>query len=302
MGLTVLAGCASVLDLDSYQIDKTSSPEGGTCGTVPSGDDAIVRACLLLVGCSPFVPRLSLSDCISFSTPRAFGYEKCLVGARTCTDATRCIGVGLIGTECTTSQSARCSGTRALNCADGYFTDCSVVGGTCTTYTASTGLRAGCRVQSSCSAATGARCAGQSLYTCFNGVGIGQVCSNTRSTCATRSGTTTCWDQGEPCSGAPVSCEGNVAAVCGQSGRFTFDCAAMGLECKMSGEEVYCVAPGCEVARVKECKESCSGSTANLCLGGLKRAIDCTRYGLRTCKSFTDSRANGLGSYVACTP
>ncbi len=74
-----------------------------------------------------------------------------------------------------------------------------------------------------------------------------------------------CLADGKPCAaGQPEQCQGEVATGCDGERRFTLDCGALGLACRVfGGKKAFCVAPA-------ECKSgagvSCVGDKATTCI------------------------------------
>jgi hypothetical protein len=139
------------------------------------------------------------------------------------------------------------------------------------------------------------------LYTCHSGVGIGEVCP-TQDVCGAGPAGVGCYAMLPNCSPDGVACAGDVGTLCARGSQVVYHCDAVGLSCQVAGGDVACLAPHCTQADVAACTESCSGATANVCVGGARVPIDCTKYGGFTkCKQLP---ANGFINtpYVECAP
>jgi len=115
-------------------------------------------------------------------------------------------------------------------------------------------------------------------------------------------GNASCFFNTDSCSGADsVSCSGEVATVCSGGSRFKYNCGSVGLACSISGQNEYCLAPGCNAADVSVvCQEGCSadGSRLTFCYGGAPYTVECADYGFKQCASDTDPDSGR--TFAAC--
>ncbi len=159
---------------------------------------------------------------------------------------------------------------------------------------------ADCKVLDSC--VNGSGCQGDIAYTCVNGTGYGMACSNFGAQCDSQNGQPACYLATQSCSGSLTPCTGDTAQVCINGRKQSYDCASVGLGCTSDSSGPYCVAPGCTMTDANNCAESCTGSTAHLCYGGVPYNVDCKTYGFSTCTEHDDKAPpNGIGHYVVCS-
>lgn len=304
-------GCNAILGLNKFEVSggPGGGGQGGTtaCGSQFSANKKIVDSCVLANSCSPFVPTSSISTCISLDVQEALGGTACTATATSCSDVQLCEGYGFTNSsQCPAGQSGwRCDGNIAVNCDQKYFVSCDKRGGTCTMYDSNNDFvpdTAGCLVVDSCTEQDGTTsCQGDTLYTCVGGQGFGAVCTNLSAKCEGQGGQSSCLYAAPACSGQVAPCDGQTAEQCVNGKLLRYDCAAVGLTCDAEPGGPYCVAPGCKLADVKACHESCSGSVLHLCYGGASYKVDCKTYGFSRCRQLTDSTPGGIGSYVTCS-
>ena len=183
-----------------------SAGKGGTAGQGGSGaigptedcdgdplaiDEEVVRACLLQVGCNPFVPSTSLSFCITNQRLNTFPQDDCGTGADGLRGLPRLPRAGLL-------QLGRLHerGARVLRNGDSrrrvrplpYAIDCAQFGGECATYTDDGGAeRVWCRIPEldGCTDPAGMeQCSASGVsYTCIDGTAFGNDCPLIGSEC-----------------------------------------------------------------------------------------------------------------------
>ena len=305
-----LIACSELVSLDKYYVRSEAldgAVDAGPCTVVTPSDDT-VRACVMAMGCSPFVPDESLASCLTYDSQFLTGKASCLRRATSCSDVTKCVGYGVAtSAQCPASAAAvRCAGNVAIECSSRVklVLDCNVLGGTCDTYRSSgtgTADRAGCRVTSSCAGTTSA-CSGTSAYECRGGKGFGVDCAKSGGVCGIANDAGTCFLKGPSCSrNSPITCSDDTIGFCSGGGRLDFDCAKNGLSCTIEKGEGWCVAPGCTVADVADaetCSDSCASSTTiKTCVGGAPFTVDCTAFGFTTCES---GMTAGKQAYAIC--
>jgi hypothetical protein len=299
------------------------------CGQgIPTGAPFtnLVRTCVFVTSCDPYLLPLRLSDCIGNAALLAAGdagVMSCLSSITDCTGYYGCQGIrvanGSSPTECSGFASS-CVGNVAHDCsgssdggvpsAFGTVTNCALTPGGCQTFTDSYGNgRAGCVVAPSCtvSDAGGWQCSGNDLYQCISsdggstGVGYGHSCGS--ATCVTSGNTASCTFVGTGVCGADngTSCSGTTLqqACTYPSLAFNFDCTQSGSACMSSGTGTSgCVSPGCSLSST--CTESCDGiSSITTCIGGADYTLDCTNFGS---PSFSSCHVSTAGSPSWCVP
>ena len=283
-----MPGCRQLIDADGYEVVET------TCGEVaPAPPLQLVRSCVLTVGCSPTTPPWTIADCITWDTQRVFGGSSSAAEATTCQEVAAATGVGFVNNECDGQPEGwRCEGNRAIRCSaglhhGGYYRDCNRLGGTCESYSTSSGTRADCRQPGACAETDGAlHCAGSVLYRCDSGTQHGQNCENITAACSEGAEGADCYFL------SPELCPSGVSAACGPSGEaqqcsvdghlLKFPCAHAGLVCVDEGQGI-CVAAGCTGAQLDSCVESCNGAFLSTCVGGLPYSLDCNSFGFSRC-------------------
>ena len=296
--------------------DTTPSP---VCGQgLPTSDPTfqqVVRACVLQAGCDPRgVPSWTLSQCVSQHYLGGIPGVASLANAATCADVAAVTGQDYTTSECTNLSDGDHCGTgaalnKALTCKGGFgsYKDCTKIGGagaTCGTYLNAAGATvADCVVKPSCTPQDGGACDGNNLYFCHNGQGYGESCTAINAVCSASATPSTCYYKGDisGCTTLGATCKNDVIEACyGGSGvpntLYHFDCKVAGLKCTQdTSTTAYCTAPGCSVAQMTACKESCKDTkTATFCVGGAPLDVDCTKYGFTACDVF------GTKKQVSC--
>jgi hypothetical protein len=297
---------------------------GAVCGQglpTTSAFTQLVSACALAQGCAPGGFNVTMSDCITedflHSTP-ALG---CLTTITDCNGFSTCMGSRIPTTaQCPTAATAPfCTDAGVgVNCGGSLYQplaiNCPVLGGTCGVYTTDAGSAADCKVVSSCSQPTDINttyCQSNDLYSCIDGVGYGQNCGSNQMCIADPNNGTTCYFDTGTCTytGADTyTCNGNTVDWCtsinGNGAQFPLDCSTAGLTCNGNSDgfgNAGCLAPGCTADDVANCTESCSGSSATVCVGGAPYTFDCKTIGasgtFTTCSLLADSQGN---PYAAC--
>jgi len=269
--------------------------------------ERITKACVLYLSCDPYCPNSTLSQCISNDYPEAYQFYSCSLTATSCAQLDTCTGYDYATAADCPAAGASCNGSRAANCFgaganQGAVDDCSVNGGTCTTYTTDAGTFAGCNVMPTCTETDGLQhCIGNTLYTCVSGVGIGDNCS-TGTTCKTGGSGTSCYQNLPSCQTTGTTCAGSDLQDCFTDGtQATFHCGNVGLAC--DGTNGQCLAPGCSATDTAGCTESCNGSTMGLCVGGAKVMVDCTKYGFSTCQMVATTTCTSFTTpFAQCFP
>jgi hypothetical protein len=311
---------------DASRDAGSGDAEGGsldaavTCGQgIPTGQafNSLVTSCVLAASCDIFPFAYRISDCLSRNALKASAYYSCLSTITSCAGATNsyysCTGLRP-APECAGTFTSSCTGNVAFDCshANAPFiaiaTNCNTRGGTCATYTDSTGAsRADCVVVPSCTVTDGGtQCSGNSAYTCLSnnggtaGTGFGRNCGANAMCTTPTGGGTGCYVKG-----ASTCTDGGGTATCSASGTaracttlgqvFDFDCTAAGGSCVTEGGVTDCVGPGCTLS--SPCAESCNGTTnvMTVCVGGAPYPIDCTQYSQY---GFTGCAINSAGAAI----
>jgi hypothetical protein len=154
-----------------------------------------------------------------------------------------------------------------------------------------------------------AYCQGNTLFACIGGVAYGQNCTNSQSKCIEDPvNGTTCYFNTPSCTYTGMdtyNCVNGNVSWCTQEGdggaQFTLQCSGAGLTCVPNADmfgTAECIAPGCNGTDYMNCMESCSGTKANVCVGGAPYSFDCASIaGFTTCNQLADQ----LGfPYVVC--
>jgi hypothetical protein len=294
-----------------------SAGKGGTSGASGTGgldgfddcdgdplevDEAVVRACLLQVGCNPFVPSTSLSFCITNQRLRTFSQDDCGTGATSCDEYLECRGQGYYNdADCTSGEPVYCeTETLGVSCARyPYAIDCAKFGGVCATYTDDAGSeRVWCRIPEldGCAEASDTQqCSDSGVsYQCIDGTAFGNDCPLLGSEC--RDGT--CYYVLPACTTPGASCGTTTRLdLCYDSMDVArYECAG-GLACEEAASNAGCVAPGCTPD--EPCAESCSGTELTFCYGGVPVTRDCTDYGFRRCLESTPAAGGDPLAYCA---
>jgi hypothetical protein len=305
--------------------DGDAAPPLIRCGqnlpTDAASFQSVVKACMLAVSCNPTGFASSggdterVSDCITSDTLGTYPEFHCLQTITDCAGYAACTGTMLAtASQCPTATTPQyCSGSTAVTCgpaisvSNGVATDCTtqLAEGGCGTVETDAGPMSGCVVLDSCSDPNDGtyHCAGDILYTCFDGKGYGSNCAFFDSICAVDptdpEAGPDCFDNGSACndSGTTYCLNSTTAVACeGPNIAYFTNCAAAGLACLQDLENTsltICLAPGCTFGQEATCAESCSkeeAGVANVCAGGAPFAFDCTTLGgaFSTCSTFVD--------------
>lgn len=317
---------------DADLVDAAQEAEPTSC-TATVADESRVRACVKAVACVPqhallrgdLVAQNGVADAVLVG-PAGFSLSDCLArdviapaqidpinNALTCAQgdggadgvATILNGERRAHRECGPfgESKPRCDGSRLVICSPArpQAIDCAKlgIGVTCATEPAGGAVAAGCRHPgtSSVPMVTQWTCNGTRLIgaiagspflwgidcaalgpgiTCVSSPAIGATCSPLRPTC-----------NPGPCQPPPVTCADAGPTAC-QPG---FTCSG--------DSRALCLSVGCPLTDALACRESCSGSLANLCVGGARVAIDCAKYG-RRCT--IETSVDLAGDRAMCTP
>jgi hypothetical protein len=299
-----------------------SEAEAGVvaCGQgLPTGTafQNLVSACVLATGCDPFDFPVSLSDCITRDVLHAVPGFNCFASITSCNLGTNtfygCGGTRFADPECNMTNVSSCAGNVALDCSaavpfPGVATNCTVVGGTCQTYTdTASHSRADCVVTPSCTLTdAGDQCSGSFLYSCTptaggGSIGVGFNCATLPGTCTqTASGDTCLFNGTGTCINTGTgSCSGTTLEGCSSTGQlFSYDCTQAGGACADDGAgSVGCVSRGCSLTSA--CTEACNGTLLTACVGGTPYTIDCANFGDNG--GFTQCTTTTSGS-ARCAP
>jgi hypothetical protein len=222
----------------------------------------------------------------------------CLAAARAdCGAARRCLNGGKMPQPCTLFEARACAGSVLTTCTNATGTmgslatasfDCASGGETCV---AIVDGGVGCGA-AACAPGTAARCRGDAIETCDDGVAHDFDCAPLGAACVDVGGPPRCRGRGAACSGStlntgqPLRCDGSVLVSCwdGQEGRF--DCALAGADCFPTvGTGSFGCALGnqCDAAAFSS---TCSGNTLRFCDHGKLATVDCLAAGFTTCDAF----------------
>ncbi|HEY4014780.1 MAG TPA: hypothetical protein VGM06_15660 [Polyangiaceae bacterium] len=286
---------------------ESGAPACGAAIPTTTAFANLVKTCVEVASCDPFVLLVPISECITQDVLHASGVGTafdCLSNITDCNGYYACQGVRFAtASECPTFAS-QCIGNVAYNCDFsflGQVTNCALIpGGTCVHHTEGSDDLADCIVQPSCTVAGTNTCVTNSNSTCTTvtgqatNVGLGRACVD--ATCTTASGVGCTFDGTALCDTEnSSSCNGTtVAQQCGLPAQaFNYDCTTAGGTCAPNGATAaLCVSPGCTAAQAANCVESCDGAnTITVCVGGAPYAIDCTQYGFGSCNTTTGGNA-----------
>jgi hypothetical protein len=275
----------------------------GCDGTPFQGNEAIVRSCILRVGCQIWnYPSDSISRCVSQNTQNTYEGTKCTLDAQTCADITDCEGSHIEKTFCTGKADGQyCNGNEVVTCSDyPHARDCTKYGGTCHDFGVELGsstetVDCALSAVTTCAATTvEGQCGGASnayRYQCEGTVAYGTKCSNFAASCQEVGGDIGCYYPLNNCSVEGVSCANGRATWCDGASKAIFDCGSVGLGCATEGDYYedngrQCAAPGCTPTDVVDCKESCKGTNLTFCYGGAPVTVDCKDYGFTKCAEY----------------
>lgn len=285
----------------------------GCDGTPFQGNEAVLRSCILRVGCLQWLwPTETISRCVSQNSQNVYEGTKCTLDAETCDDITKCEGKHLEPSFCGSGASAKtgmyCNGDEVVDC-DGYVPyarDCVKEGGKCHDF--GVDLNGNGTVDcalpdvTSCTDTTDSQVCGgpanEYAYQCEGDVAYGSKCTNFAAGCRSVGGDVGCYYPLNTCTTEGVTCSNDRATWCDGDTKVTFDCASVGLSCETSGDytddgERQCLAPGCSNDDVTSCQESCSGSKLTLCYGGAPLTVDCKDYGFKRCAEYDYDCSSG---------
>jgi hypothetical protein len=278
----------------------------GCDGTPFEGNEAILRSCILRVGCLQWLwPTETISRCVSQNSQNVYEGTKCTLDATTCDDITACEGKHIEATFCGTGATAKtgmyCNGNEVVDC-DAFVPsaqDCTKEGGTCKDFAADidgAGTTVACQLPlpaNTCAATTDTdACSGTEYrYQCYDQIPYGSKCTNFAAGCRAVGGDVGCFYPLNACTTEGVTCSNARATWCDGASKVTFDCGSVGLGCETSGDyaddgERQCLAPGCTPDDVATCQESCTGSKLTLCYGGSPLTVDCKDYGFKGCGEY----------------
>lgn len=288
----------------------TDSKFKGCDGTPFAGNEAIVRSCILRVGCQLWnYPENTISRCVSQNTQSTYEGTKCTLDAQSCADIAECEGTHDAEAFCAThAEGQYCDGNDVVNCYDDYLsfaTACTKYGGTCNDFGVDLGNgdTVACALDqvTTCTETDDTEtCGGPAngyKYQCQDDVAYGIKCSNFAASCqADSGGDVGCFYPLNNCTTEGVVCANDRATWCDGTSKATFDCGSVGLDCATSGDYSgdsgrQCAAPGCTPTDVADCQESCSGSKLSFCYGGAPVTVDCKDYGFKTCVEYTGDDA-----------
>jgi hypothetical protein len=272
----------------------------------------IVRQCALVASCADEHDATMLrtpQGCVDWYTVNARDeapLADCVMRAKSCADLNTCTHAradAVAETYCKAHPSAitACDGNTLLACegegsAESTAIDCATFGGTCTEHKADGLVVRGCLSPKLCpEGAPEHRCAAQgdgpdAVIDCDDGIVDENECPP-GSRCVTGTDaygapTARCQSaSGHECTIAGGAfCEGDVAYVCVQSGRFaglhSADCGALGLGCVTRSGHVSCVRRG---APVCSGPATCAGGDLEVCAGGEPFRVSCRALGFDGC-------------------
>jgi len=277
----------------------------GCDGTAFNGNEAILRSCILRVGCLQWLwPTETISRCVSQNSQNLYEGTRCTLDAETCDDITACEGKHIEPTFCGSGASKKvgmhCNGNELVDC-DGfvpYARDCTKDGATCKEFSPAVEdmETAGCVLPlplGTCTVTNDVeKCSGTEYsYQCNGTQAYGSHCTAFAAGCRSVDEEIGCFYPLNACTTEGVTCSNSRATWCDGTSRVTFDCASVGLGCETTGDytddgERECLAPGCAPEDVAGCQESCSGTKLTLCYGGSPVTVDCKAYGFKACEEY----------------
>jgi hypothetical protein len=320
LGASLLSSCNLIVGAGDFAVASgvvkdSGAPEGGgkngeggttKCGQgLPTTPDfkQLVTACVYAVSCDPENFNDNISRCITNDYLEAIPAHSCLSTITSCDLFYDCEGLRITTSDdCPDASSAATCETIngdsvAVNCSSSTVQDCTKFGGTCGTHSDEDGgtaedggtlTIADCIVVPSCSNPTDgiSHCEGNELYTCINGKGFGQSCSDITATCGLEDGGATCFYDLPPCKKEGYSCSaaGALEFCTPEMEQVTYDCTKAGGTCAIDNSgNGSCVSPGCPQSDPNTCDlddfESCGddGVTLTVCVGGAPLNIDCSK-------------------------
>lgn len=285
------AGCNEIVGIKGAT--KDDAPPAISCSPEFSISAARAEGCMFRIGCDPFFPPFTMSQCVSLAWQDASPMEACGYGAQSCADVAACIGRGYHSDDVCSGEGWTCddTGNIAVNCTQNgaYAIDCGLLGGSCAPHASSVVPSApACQPDSPPNCPNGAvegnfLCDGTERFTCIDGQAYSVDCAALSASCINGG----CSDRPDTCTTlGQVSCDEHVIDVCDSTGhRVRFDCSAEGMDCGVDSETgaTTCLADGCETET--GCTEGCAkdNKTLQFCVGGVTFAMDCTAYGFDTC-------------------
>jgi hypothetical protein len=308
IGAALLASCNFIVGAGDFSVGAVAEDSGGKdagmkCGQgLPSGSDftQLVNACVYAVSCDPQNFNDNISQCITNDYLKAIPAHSCLSTITSCDLFYDCEGLRLTtSTDCPDgSTSPTCETINgdsvAVNCGTGVVQDCAKFGGTCAIHADEEGgmLEEGgpiadCLVVQSCSDPNDGtfHCMGNDEYSCINGQGFGQNCSDITATCGEEDGGATCFYDLPPCTNKGYSCsDAGALELCTPEGQqVSYDCTQAGASCAIDNMgNGSCVSPGCTPSDPNTCDpdsdETCAddGVTLTVCVGGASFDVDCS--------------------------
>lgn len=294
-----------------------TDPFLGCDGTPFEGNEAILRSCILRVGCQPWAwPTDTISRCVSQNAQATYEGTQCTLDATSCEDITACEGKHVETEFCDDQEPGMyCNGNEIVTCGDyPYAKDCAKFGGTCHDFAVDLdglGTTVACSLPdvTTCAATTATQeCGGPAnayAFQCQGKVAYGTKCNNFAASCQDVDGDVGCYYPLNTCTVEGVTCANERATWCDGDSKAVFDCASVGLGCATGGDYTadegrQCAAPGCEASDIVACKESCDGTKLTICYGGAPVTVDCKDYGFAACNEYTYTDCASSGAMNDC--
>ncbi|HEY1957615.1 MAG TPA: hypothetical protein VGH28_18475 [Polyangiaceae bacterium] len=226
----------------------------------------------------------------------------CLIHAKSCADVNACTHPRVDARATTFCKAhpgvlSACDGSDLLTCQgdDGIEStavDCAKLGGACAERRSGELVVRGCVAPKLCPAgAPEHRCDGDAIVDCQDGIAERNACPAGFHCTAghDESGAVTARCESaasRDCTlGGAAFCEGDVAYVCVQNGRFTgmhsADCGALGLACAVRAGRVSCVHRGPPACAPDPA--TCDGDDLRFCAGGDRFRVSCKHLGFAAC-------------------
>ncbi len=279
----------------------------------------VAKQCALVASCADAhdsnVFRTPQS-CVDWYTVNAHDeapLAECVMRAKSCADMTTCTHTrasALAETFCKAHPGvlSTCEGHTLLTCEgeaeESTSLDCATFGGTCGERKAGGLVVRGCIAPSLCPAgAPEHRCDGDTVVDCDDGIADKNACpAGSRCVAGTDvygAPSARCRSaSGRECTiGGGAFCEGDVAYVCVQNGRFaglhTADCGSFGLGCAVRAGHVSCVKRGLSTCPPEPA--TCSSGELRFCAAGEPFHVSCKDLGFAGCDP------SGGGGEALCT-